>query len=398
MIKKLSQRIFYLIMASLGTIVLGIILIFAILNYKNTINTASLMMDRFSNVDIKKNINEKPESDRIISEINIEGLYYVQIEDSKVIANSDVTQNKTIEEYAIKASQKTAESGIIGKYIYKIRKSKGNTINVTLMENEEAISHTKMIIIFSIVASVMSLIIIYIIAKKVSKFIVKPVEDTFEKQKQFISDASHELKTPLAVIEANADVLENEVGNNKWMGYIQNEIESMDKLINELLLLAKIENVDNVKDYKPFDLSKETEIIISMFESMAYEKGVKINSGIQENIMLNGNKEDIEHILSTLIDNAIKHTEPQKEVMVGVSKEKNDIVMQVKNIGDSIPEEEREKIFERFYRIDKSRNRKEKRYGLGLAIAKSTVQKYGGKIEVDCRDGVTIFRVCIPVW
>ena len=121
MIKKLSQRIFYLIMASLGTIVLGIILIFAILNYKNTINTASLMMDRFANVDIKKNINEKPESDRIISEINIEGLYYVQIEDSKVIANSDVTQNKTIEEYAIKASQKTAESGIIGKYIYKIR-------------------------------------------------------------------------------------------------------------------------------------------------------------------------------------------------------------------------------------------------------------------------------------
>ena len=397
MIKKLSQRIFYLIMVSLGTIVLGIIFIFAILNYKNTINTATFMMDRFATVDMKKNINEKPETDRIISEIDIEGLYYIQIEDFKVIANSDATQNKTIEEYAIKASQKTAESGIIGKYIYKIRKTKGNTVNVTLMENEEAISHTKMIIIFSIVVSVISLIIIYIIAKKVSKSIVNPVEDTFEKQKQFISDASHELKTPLAVIEANADVLENEVGNNKWLGYIQNELESMDKLINELLLLAKIENVDNVKDYKLFDLSKETEIIISMFESMAYEKGVKINSSIQENIMLNGNKEDIEHILSTLIDNAIKHTEPQKEVMVEVSKEKNDIVMQVKNMGESIPEEEREKIFERFYRIDKSRNRKEKRYGLGLAIAKSTVEKYGGKIEVDCEDGVTVFVVCIPV-
>lgn len=397
MIKKLSQRIFYLIMASLGTIVLGIIIIFAILNYKNTINTASFMMDRFANADMKKNINEKPENDRIKTDINIEGLYYIQIEDSNVIANSDIMHNKTIEEYAIKASQKKSENGIIGKYIYKIRKAKGNTINVILMENEEAISHTKMIIIFSIVASIISLFIIYIIAKKVSKSIVKPVEDTFEKQKQFISDASHELKTPLAVIEANADVLENEVENNKWLGYIQNEIESMDKLINELLLLAKIENVDNVKDYKTFDLSKEIEIIISMFESMAYEKGVKINSKIQENIMMNGNKEDIEHILSTLIDNAIKHTEPQKEVMVDVSKEKNDIVMQVKNMGEPIPEEEREKIFERFYRIDKSRNRKEKRYGLGLAIAKSTVEKYSGNIEVDCRDGVTVFRVWIPV-
>ena len=293
MIKKLSQRIFYLIMASLGTIVLGIIIIFAILNYKNTINTASFMMDRFANADMKKNINEKPENDRIKTDINIEGLYYIQIEDSKVIANSDIMHNKTIEEYAIKASQKKSENGIIGKYIYKIRKAKGNTINVILMENEEAISHTKIIIIFSIVASIISLFIIYIIAKKVSKSIVKPVEDTFEKQKQFISDASHELKTPLAVIEANADVLENEVENNKWLGYIQNEIESMDKLINELLLLAKIENVDNVKNYKTFDLSKETEIIISMFESMAYEKGVKINSKIQENIMMNGNYEII---------------------------------------------------------------------------------------------------------
>lgn len=396
MIKKLSKRIFYLIMASLGIIVLGIILIFAILNYKNTINTASFMMDRFFNGDMKRNISEKPEDGRM--KINIEGLYYIQIENSKIIANSDITNDKNIEEYAIKASQKKAETGIIGKYIYKLRKNKGNTTNVILMENEEAILHTKMIIIFSIIASAISLIIIYIIAKKVSKFIVKPVEDTFEKQKQFISDASHELKTPLAVIEANADVLENEVGNSKWLGYIQNELESMDKLINELLLLAKIENVDNVKDYNTFDLSKEAEIIISMFESMAYERGVKINSSIQENIMMNGNKEDIEHILSTLIDNAIKHTEAQKEVIVEVYKEKNDIIIQVKNIGEPIPEEEREKIFERFYRIDKSRNRKEKRYGLGLAIAKSTVQKYGGKIYVECRDKTTIFRTLIPIY
>ena len=92
------------------------------------------------------------------------------------------------------------------------------------------------------------------------------------------------------------------------MDYIQNEIQSMDKLINELLLLTKIENVDNIQERKIFDVSKETEMIISMFESMAYERNVKLSSKIQENIMVNGNKEDIEHILSTLIDNAIKHT------------------------------------------------------------------------------------------
>ncbi len=143
-------------------------------------------------------------------------------------------------------------------------------------------------------------------------------------------------------------------------------------------------------------MSKETEIIISMFESMAYEKNVKINSNIQEDIILNGHKEDIEHILSTLIDNAIKHTEPKKDILIELSKEKNEIIIQVKNMGEPIPEAEREKIFERFYRIDKSRNRNEKRYGLGLAIAKATVSKYNGRIEVLYNNGYTIFKVTIP--
>ena len=318
--KKLSKRICWIITIALSIIVVGIILLFTILNYRNTINTATIMMDRFTNRDIKKNVdgNKKIEVDKP----TIEGVYYVQIEDSHVISNSNIVQDKTIEEYALKVSKKHNESGIIGNYIYKVRRIKENQTNVMLIENEEAISHSQKIIITAIIISGVSLIIIYIIAKKISKFIVQPVEETFEKQKQFISDASHELKTPLAVIEANADVLEGEVGKNKWMDYIQNEIQSMDKLINELLLLTKIENVDNIQERKIFDVSKETEMTISMFESMAYERNVKLSSKIQENIMVNGNKEDIEHILSTLIDNAIKHTESGNEVIVELSKER----------------------------------------------------------------------------
>ncbi len=170
----------------------------------------------------------------------------------------------------------------------------------------------------------------------------------------------------------------------------------MNTLINELLLLAKIENIDNIKEHQPFNLSKEVEIILSMFESMAYEKQVKIKTKIDENITMNGNKEDIEHIVSTLTDNAIQHAKEQKEVEVKLKKEKNEIILEVKNIGEPIPEEEREKIFERFYRVDKARNRKEKRYGLGLAIAKSTLEKYNGKIEVSYKNNFTIFKVTIP--
>ena len=160
---------------------------------------------------------------------------------------------------------------------------------------------------------------------------------------------------------------------------------------------GNIENVDNIQERKIFDVSKETEMTISMFESMAYERNVKLSSKIQENIMVNGNKEDIEHILSTLIDNAIKHTESGNEVIVELSKEKNELIIQVKNEGKEIPEKERKKIFERFYRIDKSRNRNEKRYGLGLAIAKSTVKKYNGNIKVLYKDGFTIFKVNLQI-
>ena len=333
MIKKLRNKIFAIMFASLSIVVLGIIIVFAFFNCNSTLKTARMNIDRVTRMKERPGIQEekiKPDIEEFVKE-----------------------------------------------------------------QNEKANSHVKTVIIFSVATSGLSLIIIYSISKKVANIIVKPVNETLENQKQFISDASHELKTPLAVIEANADVLENEIGENKWLTYIQNETDSMDKLINELLLLAKIENVNDVKDYEQFNLSEYVETIASMFESIAFEKQVKIVTKIQNEISINGNKQDIEHIVSTLLDNAIKHSEIGKDVTVELLKEKNNIILQVKNYGEAIPKEQQDKIFERFYRVDKSRNRSEKRYGLGLAIAKSTVEKYNGKISVECKNGITIFKVVI---
>lgn len=334
MIEKLRDKIFVLMMTSFSIIVLGIIIVFAIFNCTNTIKTSRRMMDRFVIMKDKEFIKEQ--------------------------------------------------------------RNPAEMDSIIAAENEKIKSHIIIVIAVSTIASGMSLIIIYLISKKVSELIVKPVEETLEKQKQFISDASHELKTPLAVIEANSDVLENEIGENKWLKYIQNETKSMDKLINELLLLAKTENIEEIKSYEQINISKETEISIAMFESMAYEKQVKINSRIQPNIFLNCDRQDIGHILSTLIDNAIKHSKTEKTIEIELIKEKNNIILQVKNEGEPIPEEQREKIFERFYRIDKSRNRNEKRYGLGLAIAKASTEKYDGKIGVECENNTINFKVIIP--
>jgi signal transduction histidine kinase len=263
------------------------------------------------------------------------------------------------------------------------------------MKNKSVSTRIKQIYVFSICGSILAITITYIISKRLSDIIVKPVESTIQKQKQFISDASHELKTPLAVIEANVDVLESQTGESKWMKYIQSEITSMNKLINDLLFLAKIENMSELKIKEMFDFSEEVNMTISMFESMAYEKQINIKYYVEENIKLNGNKEDIKQVLSVLLDNAIMHTKPNGQIIVKAVKEKNNILLQVKNEGDPIPDEEKEKIFERFYRVDKSRNRKEKRYGLGLAIAKSIVEQYKGKIDVNCKDGITTFSITL---
>ena len=400
MIEKLKKKIFYLVFISLSIIILGVIILFTILNYHNTIDTAVMMINRMTDIGENREFNRPPEQETMENKKYIEGIYHIRIKNN-MVTNMQYGEDvdETIEQYALDISKKNSKntSGIIGRYIYNVRKVGENTYDIIFMENENAIIRANSILLVSVILSILSIFSIYIIGKKISKTIVKPVEETFEKQKQFISDASHELKTPLAVIEANADVLENEVKSNKWIQYIQNEIESMNTLINELLTLTKIENIDNMRELKQINLSKELEIIVAMFESMAYEKEVIIKSNIKKNIETKANKEDIEHIVSTLLDNAIKHTKSKEQVIVELYREKNNIVIQIKNYGDPIPEDEREKIFERFYRIDKSRNRKEKRYGLGLAIAKSTVEKYNGKIEVLYKDNFTIFKVNMPV-
>lgn len=399
MINKLRKKIFWIIQISLSIIILGIIVLYSTSSYKNTITSATMFMNRIEVKDEKREEgkSEKPSNMKEPKTsftpflANIDGVYKLEIKDNEVLRESnDVTDE--LRDYAIQISNKNDEEGYIGNYIYRVRKFGNTGKEITLMENEEAIKRLKITVISAIGIGIVGIIIISIIAKKIAKTIVKPVEDSFEKQKQFISDASHELKTPLAVIEANSDVLQDKIGEDKWLTYIKNEVQSMNKLVNDLLSLAKLENTPNRK-YQKFDLSKEVKMSVAVFESMIYEKQIKLKTNISEGIGFEGDREDIKHIISIILDNAIKHTQKNNKIIVDVEKEKNDIKIEIKNQGEPIPVGEQEKIFERFYRVDKSRNRSEKRYGLGLSIAKQIVDKYNGSIKASSKDGFTSFIV-----
>ena len=393
MIKKLRKKISLIILFAILIPLLTVIIFYVSSYYNNIIRTNTGFVDRFFG---EPNFNNKKENRINISDMD--GIYSISINNGEVIETSE-NVSEELKEYALKIQDKKSENGIIGKYIYKkrIHEIKSNDITIILIESSTEINQIKIVFILSIVVTIIGIILIYFLSKKIANMIVKPVEETFNKQKDFISDASHELKTPLAVIRANADVLEENIGKNKWLSYIQNETDNMSKLINELLLLTKIENIDKLREPEEFNMSSHIELISLSFESMAFEKNVKIETNIEKNIITNTfNKDDITHILSTLIDNAIKHTEEKNKVIIELKKNKDKIIIAVKNQGIEIPINEREKIFDRFYRIDKSRNRKEKRYGLGLSIAKSLVLKNNGIIQVDYKDGYTIFIVELP--
>ncbi len=395
MINKLRKKIFLIIQITLSIIILGIIILFAGFSYKNTITSSTMFMDRIEGrEDIKNDKPKEPNSLRIDTDpfmINVDGVYKIEINNNSVIKESNNVTNE-IKDYAFKLVSSNSEEGYIGNYIYKIRKVGDNGKEITLIENKDAIRRLKTTVLLAVIVGILGIVVVYIISKKISKAIVKPVEDSFEKQKQFVSDASHELKTPLAVIEANADVLHDKIGENKWITYIQNEVQSMDKLVNDLLTLSKMENTNNI-NYQKMNLSKEVQMAVAVFESIIFEKEIKLETSIDESIYFNGDKEDIKHIVSIILDNAIKHTERNNKIIVNVEKEKNEIIIEIKNQGQPIPYGEQERIFERFYRVDKARNRSEKRYGLGLAIAKGIVEKYNGSIKASSKDGFTTFQV-----
>ncbi len=232
---------------------------------------------------------------------------------------------------------------------------------------------------------------VILISFVLTNWITEPVNDSFEKQKRFIADASHELKTPLTVINASVEAFYNDK-NEKWIHNIKEETEKMNKLVIELLDLAKVEG-DKKFLLKEENLSKLVENEILTYESLFYEKRIKLKYNIKKNIKYTCNSDLIRQLLGILIDNSIKHSNESGNVTINLNKTGKDIILEVKNDGDEIKKEDEQKIFERFYKVDESRNRNENRYGLGLAIAKDIVEKHNAKICANSKKGITTFKV-----
>ena len=225
---------------------------------------------------------------------------------------------------------------------------------------------------------------------------VQPVEEAFVRQKQFVADASHELKTPLAVISANAEVLEQEIGENEYLGYIRSEVRRTDALVRNLLTLARMDQQETAAEMKSFDMSHAMLDVALPFESTVFEAGKTLTMDIPEGIDCVGNEEMIKQLAVILMSNALKYSDEGGRIEISLATKGKQRELRVFNTGNPIPPEDQERIFDRFWRGDPAHGRETGGHGLGLAIASVIVEKHHGRITVtsDAEHG-TAFTVTL---
>lgn len=404
-IKKLSKKIFYTLVLILTISILSVVSIFNIQNYleqKNSINNSlNVSLNKRDRKIPPAKIKERNDIDNVENR-NIKFMdsviYTVLLDDNDNIldvinhSNNGVS-NEKISKLSIKILKdkkiKTRYIGCLYLSDYSYSYLKGDTLVIfdnSKIKKSLQLSLEMSILIFSILE-----LLIIIGSKYLTTWLIKPVKESFDKQKQFIADASHELKTPLSVIVASSEAIDVDEKNSKWLKNIEYETNRMNLLISKLLSLAKSEQRKKVRLVNN-NLSKIVELSLLTFEGRAYEKDIKFNYDIEDNIFMLMDEDSIKELVEILLDNAIKHSKKKGTINLSLKKD-GQIILLVENEVEAIPKGEEEKIFERFYRVDKARSRKDNRYGLGLAIAKNIVLLHKGKIKASSMDGITTFQV-----
>ncbi len=248
------------------------------------------------------------------------------------------------------------------------------------------------------------IVAIVLIALLLSHWALKPVERAWEQQRQFVADASHELKTPLSVILANTQILMNDESkipeeSRRWIRGTSDEAERMRGLVEELLELARTEGgASSARANAPVDLSSLVEGDALQFDAVAYERGCGIETNVVDGISVLGDQDQLDRLLKTLIDNACKYAARGTQIKVTLEKNGSHALFVATNQGESIPEEDLPRVFDRFWRSDKARARSTGGYGLGLAIAKGIAESHGGKIWATSDDVQgTSFYVKLPI-
>ena len=291
-------------------------------------------------------------------------------------------------EYGKTVLENNSDKGRCDNYKYLMSKS-GNETTIVFVDCRMEIESQKQLLEISFIIATSAFLLFSIIIILLSKKVVKPYIVAVDKQKRFITDAGHEIKTPLAIISANNEVIEMVNGESEWTQSINNQVKRLNELVSQLILLSKME--ENFKpDFKEFNLSKAINETILSFVSLAKSSNKQLDFNIDDDIMFVGDEGMIKRLVYLLLDNGIKYSNESGQIKVGLTSSGKNIKFYVFNTCDGSLDDNLDKLFDRFYRPDNSRSRETGGYGIGLSTAKSIVQLHKGKISAKAEnDGIT---------
>ena len=303
-----------------------------------------------------------------IAKVDDSGRIIKTYRDDTLIPNQDALQSKVIE-----ALKEGKTSGFIGSY--RFLKAETNVGSLILflncqreLDSQHSFEKNSLLISIGVIASVFVLIVL------ISKRVIAPIQETYIKQKQFITGASHELKTPLAIISSNADVLEMMNGDSKWTQNIHNQVDRLTSLVNSLVVFSRMEEKDTVERTR-FDLTNALESRIEDFNELANFQKKNIVTDIDPDLYYFGEEASIVQLMDILLENAIKYAPEDSGISVSLKKNRKYAILKVSNKA-TVQKGDLGKVFDRFYRLDESRNSAIKGYGIGLSMAQLIAEKH----------------------
>ncbi len=306
--------------------------------------------------------------------------------DTTKIAAVDVTR---AEEYARDIVAAGKSVGYVDTYKYRMGSTEdGGTIYVFLDANRE-LESIRSFLLSSIFISVIGIMVIFVMVILLSGYALKPMIESYEKQKRFITDAGHEMKTPLTVISANTEVIEMESGESQWTEGIKSQVSKLASLTEKLVILSKME--EGIKlEMKEFSLSEALYDTCEQYKSIAMSKGIRIDLAISENVQMIGNEGEMRRCITLMLDNAFRYANEGGFVSVRAQKLPNGVEMRFSNSTEGVEKGSLDRWFDRFYRTDLSRNSDTGGSGIGLSVVKAIVLAHGGNVHAHSNDGMTV--------
>lgn len=295
--------------------------------------------------------------------------------------------------YATSLAAKSKKSGYKGQYKYSYTTIQSGTEVYSMfifVDCQRELTSFKSFLFSSICISLLGLILVFIIIFLLSGKVVAPIVLAYEKQKRFITDASHELKTPLTIIDANTEVLEMETGENEWTASTKKQIRRLSDLTNKLVFLSKMDESGAKLAMERFCLSETLQDAVFPYAAIAKAKGFNFSYEIADSVTYSGDEKNIYNAINLLMDNCIKYTPSGGTISFSMSLFKKRPEIEICNSTDNISKGNHEELFERFYRADESRNSSTGGHGIGLSTVYAIVLAHKGKISAKSHDGKSL--------